>query len=41
MSGKSIKFDDKKINKSSFNKNKKLFNLNDVDANKILVLKLL
>ena len=41
MSGKSIKFDDKKINKSSFYKNKKLFNLNDIDANKILVLKLL
>ena len=26
MSGKSINFDDKKINKSSFIKNKKLFN---------------
>ena len=37
MSGKSIYFDDKKINKSNFYKNKKLFNLNDVDANKILV----
>ena len=31
MSGKSINFHDKKINKS---KNKKLFNLNDIDANK-------
>ena len=37
MSGKSKNFDDKKINKSSFYKNKKLFNLNDVDVNKILV----
>ena len=39
MSGKSINFDDKKINKSSFHKNKKLFNLNDIDVNKILVSK--
>ena len=39
MSGKSINFDDKKINKSSFYKNKKLFNLNDTDVNKILVSK--
>ena len=39
MSGKSINFDDKKINKSSFYKNKKLFNLNDIDVNKILVSK--
>ena len=39
MSGKSIKFDDKKINKSNFYKNKKLFNLHDIDANKILVSK--
>ena len=39
MSGKSIKFDDKKINKSSFYKNKKLFNLNGIDVNKILVSK--
>ena len=37
MSGKSINFDDKKINKSNFHKNKKLFNLNDIDVNKILV----
>ena len=36
MSGKSINFDDKKINKSNFYKNKKL---NDIDANKILVSK--
>ena len=39
MSGKSISFDDKKINKSSFYKNKKLFSLNDIDINKILVSK--
>ena len=39
MSGKSIKSDDKKINKSNFYKNKKLFHLNDIDANKILVSK--
>ena len=39
MSGKSINFDDNKINKSSFYKNKKLFNLSDIDANKILVSK--
>ena len=39
MSGKSINFDDKKISKSNFYKNKKLFNLNDIDANKILVSK--
>ena len=39
MSGKSINFDDKNINKSNFYKNKKLFKLNDRDANKILVSK--
>ena len=39
MSGKSINFDDKKINKSNFYKNKKLFSLNDRDVNKILVSK--
>ena len=39
MSGKSINFSDKKINKSSFYKNKKLFGLNDIDVNKILVSK--
>ena len=39
MGGKSINIDDKKINKSNFCKNKKLFNLNDIDANKILVSK--
>ena len=39
MSGKSINFDDKKINKSNFYKNKKLFNLHDIDVNKIFVSK--
>ena len=39
MSGKSKNFDDKKINKSNFYKNKKLFNLNDIDTNKIFVSK--
>ena len=39
MSGKSINCDDKKINKSSFYKNKKLFTLDDIDVNKILVSK--
>ena len=39
MSGKSINFDDKKINKSNFYNNKTLFNLNDIDLNKILVSK--
>ena len=39
MSGKSIIFDDKKINKSNFYKNKKLFNIHDLDVNKILVSK--
>ena len=39
MSGKSINIDDKKINKRNFCKNKKLFNLNDIDTNKILVSK--
>ena len=39
MSGKNINFDDKKINESSFYKNKKLFSLNDIDVNKLLVSK--
>ena len=39
MSGKRIHFDDKKINESSFYKNKKLFSLNDIDVDKILVSK--
>ena len=39
MSGKSINFDDKKINKSNFYKNKRLFHLNNIDVNKLLVSK--
>ena len=39
MSGKSISFNDKKINKSSFYKNKKSLDLNNIDINKILVSK--
>ena len=39
MSGKSIDFDDKKDNKISFYQNKKLFSLNDINVNKILVSK--
>ena len=39
MSGKSIIFEDKKINKSTFYKNMRLFNINDIDVNKILVSK--
>ena len=40
MSGNSIYLDDKKIKKSDFyNKNKKIFNINDVDNNEILVSK--
>ena len=39
MSGKNINFEDKKINKSTFYKNKKLFNIHDLDVNNILVAK--
>ena len=39
MYGKSINFDDKKINKSNFYKNKKLFSMHDLDVKKILVSK--
>ena len=39
MSGKTINFDDKKIKKSNFYKSKKLFNIHDLDVNKILVSK--
>ena len=38
MANKTINFEDKKINKSNFYKNK-LFNLHDLDVNKILVSK--
>ena len=39
MSGKSINFDDKKILKSKFYKNKKITSIDDIDVNKILVSK--
>ena len=39
MSGKSINYGDKKINKSDFYKNNKLFKIEDIDINKILVSK--
>ena len=39
MSGNNIKFDDKKIKESDFYKNKKTFNINDIDINNILVSK--
>ena len=39
MSGKSINFEDKKINKTNFYKNKKLFKIESIDVNKILVSK--
>ena len=39
MSGNMINFDDKKINKNSFYKNKKSLDLNKIDVNKILVSK--
>ena len=39
MSGKSINFEDKKINKSNFYKNRKILSIYDLDVNKILVSK--
>ena len=39
MSGKSINFDDKKISKIDFYKNKKLLRIDETDVNKILVSK--
>ena len=36
MNGKNINFEDKKIKKSEFYKNKKVFQIDDFDANKIL-----
>ena len=37
MSGKNINFDNKKINKTNFYKNKELFKIEDKDVNNILV----
>ena len=39
MKGKSKNFDDKKIEKSDFYENKKIFNIDDIDVNQILVSK--
>ena len=39
MGGKGINFENKKINKSNFYKSKKLFKIEDIDINKILVSK--
>ena len=40
MDGKNINFDNKNIKKRDFyNKNKKIFNIDDIDVNKILVSK--
>ena len=39
MSGKGVNFDDKKIRRSDFYKNKKVFQIDNIDANKILVSK--
>ena len=40
MNEKSINFNDKKIKKSDFyNKNKRIFNIDDIDVNKILAFK--
>ena len=39
ISVKNINFDGKKIKKSDFYKNKKIFNIDDIDVNRILVSK--
>ena len=39
MSGKNINFEDQKIKKIDFNKNKKINSIDDIDVNKILVSK--
>ena len=39
MSGKNINFNDKKIKKSHFYKNKKINKIDDIDVNNILVFK--
>ena len=39
MSGKNINFEDKQIKKRSFYKNKKIFKVEDIDVNKILLSK--
>ena len=39
MSGKNIIFNDKKVNNSNFYKNSKIFNIYDIDVNKIFASK--
>ena len=39
MNGKGINFDDKKIKRSDFYKNKKVFQIDNIEANKTLVSK--
>ena len=39
MSGKNINFDDKKIKKSDFYKNKKVFQIDETNVNNMLVSK--
>ena len=39
MSEKTINFDNKKINKSNFYRNKRLFRIDDIDVDKILISK--
>ena len=37
MSGKTINFNDKKVRKSNFYKNKKVFKIDNIDINNVLV----
>ena len=39
MNTKNINVDDRKIKKTEFYKNKKIFNIDDIDVNKVLVSK--
>ena len=39
MSGKSVNFDNKKVKRSDFYRNKKVTKIDDIDVNKILVSK--
>ena len=39
MSGKNINFSDKKVRKSTFYKNKNIYDIDDIDVNNILVSK--
>ena len=39
MSGKKVIFDDKKINKTNFYKNKELLSIYDIEVDKILISK--